>query len=477
MNGTFNPIYSSNSIFRDEDDTRCLTLDLEDIESDIATLETSKADTSHTHTGYAAENHTHVGYAAADHTHTGYAAADHAHTGYAAAADVTALQNLVGDTSVSSQINTAIAGKVDAVEGKGLSTNDYTTAEKNKLAGIPEGGASITVDSSLSATSENPVQNKVVKSALDGKANSVHTHSNATTLLSGFMSASDKVKLNGIAAGANNYSLPTATSSVLGGVKTGDNITNSDGTISLTESNVTSALGYTPFGNSTLSMANGGTGSAQVVNAPKNAILKKANDGNYVWYTQTKSGAFYATATDGVPKFGVLPKALGGTGADFSNIPANAIIRNSGSGGSDLYYFATGDGACYATSANGYPTFGTLPVAQGGTGETTAWTNGTVTSLNNTTITSYQFAVFPYLNKAFIRLNVLLGSALSVDGGRYIAMPSTVSTAHTGLSCFNTGGYDIHCGIASDSGIYVINCGTASMPSNVRLYIAGWYSI
>lgn len=60
------------------------------------------------------------------------------------------------------------------------------------------------------------------------------------------MSASDKSKLNGVAANANNYSLPTATSSVLGGVKTGSNITNSSGTISLTKANVTSALGYTP---------------------------------------------------------------------------------------------------------------------------------------------------------------------------------------------------------------------------------------
>lgn len=43
-----------------------------------------------------------------------------------------------------------------------------------------------------------------------------------------------------------SYSLPTATSSVLGGVKVGSNITLSSGTISLSKSNVTSALGYTP---------------------------------------------------------------------------------------------------------------------------------------------------------------------------------------------------------------------------------------
>ena len=68
----------------------------------------------------------------------------------------------------------------------------------------------------------------------------------ATTTTHGLMSASDKTKLDGIEANANNYSLPTASSSTLGGVKTGSNITNSSGTISLTKTNVTSALGYTP---------------------------------------------------------------------------------------------------------------------------------------------------------------------------------------------------------------------------------------
>lgn len=42
------------------------------------------------------------------------------------------------------------------------------------------------------------------------------------------------------------YTLPTASSSTLGGVKIGSNITNTSGTISLTKANVTAALGYTP---------------------------------------------------------------------------------------------------------------------------------------------------------------------------------------------------------------------------------------
>lgn len=57
---------------------------------------------------------------------------------------------------------TAIEGKVDKVAGKGLSTEDYTTAEKNKLAGIETGANKITVDSSLDSSSTNPVQNKTL---------------------------------------------------------------------------------------------------------------------------------------------------------------------------------------------------------------------------------------------------------------------------------------------------------------------------
>lgn len=53
-------------------------------------------------------------------------------------------------------------GKVDKVSGKGLSTNDFTAAYKTKLDGIAAGANKITVDSALSTTSTNPVQNKVV---------------------------------------------------------------------------------------------------------------------------------------------------------------------------------------------------------------------------------------------------------------------------------------------------------------------------
>ena len=77
-------------------------------------------------------------------------------------------------------------------------------------------------------------------------AEAIHSHEIASASKSGFMSADMAKKLNSIPTGGGTYTLPTASSSTLGGVKTGSNITNTSGTISLTAGNVTSALGFTP---------------------------------------------------------------------------------------------------------------------------------------------------------------------------------------------------------------------------------------
>ncbi len=50
------------------------------------------------------------------------------------------------------------------------------TTDKTKLDGIAAGANKTIVDSALSSTSTNPVQNKIVNSALAGKSNNGHTH-------------------------------------------------------------------------------------------------------------------------------------------------------------------------------------------------------------------------------------------------------------------------------------------------------------
>ena len=195
----------------------------------------------------------------------------------------------------------AIAGKVDKVEGKGLSTEDYTTAEKTKLAGIEasannytlpaattsalggvkvgsnlavdangvisgdysaattsanglmsstdkakldgiaEGATAVTVDSAISSTSTNPVENQAIYTALAGK---VDTEA-GKGLSSNDYTDTEKTKLAGIEAGANAYTLPAATTSALGGVKVGSNLAvDANGVLSGNYSNAsTSAAG------------------------------------------------------------------------------------------------------------------------------------------------------------------------------------------------------------------------------------------
>ena len=82
------------------------------------------------------------------------------------------------------------------------------------------------------------------------------TYNLATTTSAGLLSAEDKEKLNSIVTGANNYSLPVATQSTLGGIKLGDNISvAADGTASVTDTNIVNALSYTPVSNTQLASA------------------------------------------------------------------------------------------------------------------------------------------------------------------------------------------------------------------------------
>lgn len=74
-------------------------------------------------------------------------------------------------TTTDKNLVATVPNKVDKVTGKGLSTNDYTTAEKTKLAGVETGANKTIVDTQLSTSSTNPVQNKAVAASLNAKVN------------------------------------------------------------------------------------------------------------------------------------------------------------------------------------------------------------------------------------------------------------------------------------------------------------------
>lgn len=112
---------------------------------------------------------------------------------------------LLDDTTVD------LSGKVDKVAGKGLSTNDYTTAEKTKLAGIAEGAnkyvhPSYTAKTSglykvtVDATGHVSAVAAVTKGNITalGIPGQDTTYPEATTAKAGLMSAADKSKLDGM---------------------------------------------------------------------------------------------------------------------------------------------------------------------------------------------------------------------------------------------------------------------------------------
>lgn len=106
-----------------------------------------------------------------------------------------------------SDVDDALDDKVDKVSGMGLSTNDYTTSEKNKLAGIASGAQANVIESIKKNGTALTVTNKAVDISVPTKlsdltndnnyvtdANYVHTDNNYTT--------TEKTKLSGVAAGA-----------------------------------------------------------------------------------------------------------------------------------------------------------------------------------------------------------------------------------------------------------------------------------
>ena len=100
--------------------------------------------------------------------------------------------------------NGIIARRFEQLSGVTLpatSTRDglMTAANYTKLSGIEAGANKTVVDAALDAGSANPVQNKAVKAALDTKAGTAV----ATASANGLMAAADKAKLDGVEAGAN----------------------------------------------------------------------------------------------------------------------------------------------------------------------------------------------------------------------------------------------------------------------------------
>ena len=116
---------------------------------------------------------------------------------------------LGNDPNFATTVATQIGQKVDKVAGKGLSTEDYTSEEKAKLAGVAAGANNYQHPATHPASvivqdSTHRFVTDSEKTTWNGKASTTV----ATQSANGLMSAADKKKLDGVAAGANNYQHP-----------------------------------------------------------------------------------------------------------------------------------------------------------------------------------------------------------------------------------------------------------------------------
>lgn len=252
---------------------------------------------------------------------------------------------VIGDATIAADAKTdtltLVAGSnvtltADATNDKITIAAKNTTygAATSSTLGLVKTGSNITNSSgTISITKDN------VTSALGYTPPTTNTtYGVATTSANGLMSSTDKSKLDGIAANANNYSLPDATSSVKGGVKVGSNITVSSGTISLTKANVTNALGYTP----------------------------PTTDTNTHYTTHAKVGAS-ATAT---------ANAAASNGSVYLNILDDSTVRDS--------HLIKGAGATTVTSdANGV-----ITISSTDTNTNTTYSAGAGISLSGTTFSN-----------------------------------------------------------------------------------------
>ena len=223
------------------------------------------------------------------------------------------------------------AGNADTVDSKHASdfaaaSHTHTKSQITDFPTIPTKTSQLTNDSGFKTTDNNTTYSlsksgsTITLTGSDGKTTSV-TDSDTT------------------------YTLPTATSSTLGGVKTGSNITNSRGTISLTKANVTAALGYTPpTTNTTYDVA------TQSANGLMSSSDKTKLDGIATGANKTTvDSALSSTSTNPVQNK-VINSALAGKAAASHTHTTQSAEATNDANASYLRQIATG--TAEATTSN-----------------------------------------------------------------------------------------------------------------------------
>lgn len=397
-NPNFNPTYSTWDIWRAGEMEQCLDDDLMAIEADIAALESGKANTNHTHTGYATVNHT--------------------HTEYAQTSDIAAVEALIGDTSVASQITDAIATKADVehshdgyamidhnhIEYANV-THTHTTDDVIGFAGalnakyekaptgIPKADLASDIQASL-GKADTAIQ------SLAGYA----TESYVDTAVAGIVESAPETldTLNELAAAlGNDPNFATTVANQIGTKVTaveGKGLSTNDLTDAL-KANYDAAHAHVSA-----------TNNPHGVNLSQLGVNATATELNYV---------------DGVTS--PIQAQLNDKAAS-NHTHSNYASSNHNH---DSKYAASSHTHDYAASSHNHSasniTSGTLPVGRGGTGSTSAKKNVTLNRGADSSSSNfgYDCQYIPYLNMCFVRVYAQPNAAFSADTEYEIATVSS----------------------------------------------------
>ena len=198
---------------------------------DLSNKPTSMTPTAHTHaqseiTGLETAL---SGKASSSHTHT---AASTSVAGFMSAADKTKLNGIADNANAYTHPSTHAASMITGLADVATSGSYNDLSNKPTIpaaythpsthpASMITGLSDVATSGSYSDLSDTPTsmtpkahthaQSDItgLSTALSGKSDTSHSHSNATTTAAGFMSKDDKSKLDGIATGANNYTHPS----------------------------------------------------------------------------------------------------------------------------------------------------------------------------------------------------------------------------------------------------------------------------